>query len=61
VVAWWQTDDFSRYALFAAVAYIRAAAVKSGVAVRQARRDLRTGARPTGTMRPVRDAAEAVI
>jgi hypothetical protein len=24
--AWWQTDDFWRYALFAAVAYIRAAA-----------------------------------
>ncbi len=25
-VAWWQTDDFWQYALFAAVAYIRAAA-----------------------------------
>jgi hypothetical protein len=40
VVAWWQTDDFWQYALFAAVAYIRAAAIKSGVAARQACRDL---------------------
>jgi hypothetical protein len=40
VVAWWQTDDFWQYALFAAVAYIRAAAIKSGVTVRQASRDL---------------------
>jgi hypothetical protein len=30
-VAWWQTDDFWQYALFAAVAYIRAAAGKVGV------------------------------
>ena len=28
-VAWWQTDDFWQYALFAAVAYIRAAASRS--------------------------------
>jgi hypothetical protein len=33
-------QDFWQYALFAAVAYIPAAAIKSGVAVRQARRDL---------------------
>ena len=29
-VAWWQTDDFWQYALFAAVAYIRAAASRAG-------------------------------
>ena len=32
----WQTDDFWQYALFAAVAYIRAAASRAGVPVRQA-------------------------
>jgi hypothetical protein len=35
-VAWWQTDDFLQYALFAAVAYLRAAASQAGVPVRQA-------------------------
>ena len=30
-VAWWQTDDFWQYALYAAVAYIRAAASRAGV------------------------------
>jgi hypothetical protein len=39
-VAWWQTDDFWQYALFAAVAYIRAAASRVGVPVRQACQDL---------------------
>ena len=39
-VAWWQTDDFWQYALFAAVAYIRAAASRAGVPVGQARQDL---------------------
>src|SRR5580658_7562340 len=39
-VAWWQTDDFWQYALFAAVAYIRAAASRASVLVRQAYRDL---------------------
>ena len=34
-VAWWQTDDFWQYALYAAVAYIRAAAERAGVPVRQ--------------------------
>jgi hypothetical protein len=43
-VAWWQTDDFWQYALFAAVAYIRAAASKAGIPVRQACQDL--GERP---------------
>jgi hypothetical protein len=43
-VAWWQTDDFWQYALFAAVAYIRAAASRAGVPVRQACHDL--GERP---------------
>jgi hypothetical protein len=35
-VVWWQTDDFWQYALFAEVAYIRAAASRAGVPVRQA-------------------------
>jgi hypothetical protein len=39
-VAWWQTDDFWQYALFAAVAYIRGAASRAGVPVRQACQDL---------------------
>jgi hypothetical protein len=43
-VAWWQADDFWQYALLAAVAYIRAAASRAGVSVRQACRDL--GERP---------------
>src|SRR5271166_4056264 len=36
-VAWWQTDDFWQYALFAAVAYIRAAASRAGRCARHAR------------------------
>jgi len=39
-VAWWQTDDFWQYALFAVIAYIRAAASRAGVPVRQACQDL---------------------
>jgi hypothetical protein len=39
-VAWWQADDFWQYALFAAVAYIRAAASRAGVPVRRACQDL---------------------
>ena len=39
-VAWWQTDDFWQYALFASVAYIRAASSRAGVPVRQACQDL---------------------
>ena len=39
-VAWWQADDFWQYALYAAVAYIRAAAGRAGVPVRQACQDL---------------------
>ena len=38
-VAWWQADDFWQYALFAAVACIRAAS-RAGVPVRQACQDL---------------------
>jgi len=34
-VAWWQTDDFWQYALYAAVAYIRAAGDRVGVPVRR--------------------------
>ena len=32
-VAWWQTDDFWQYALYAAVAYLRAAARRADVPV----------------------------
>jgi hypothetical protein len=39
-VAWWQTDDFWEYALFATVAYIRAAANRAGVPARQACQEL---------------------
>jgi hypothetical protein len=39
-VAWWQSDDFWRYALFAAVAYVRAAASRAGVPLSQACQDL---------------------
>jgi len=39
-VAWWQTDDFWQYALFAAVAYIRVAADRAGVPVLQVCQEL---------------------
>jgi hypothetical protein len=39
-VASWQADDFWQYAMYAAVAYIRAAAIRAGVLVRQACQDL---------------------
>ena len=39
-ITWWQTDDFWEYALYAAVAYIRATASQAGVSVRQACQDL---------------------
>jgi hypothetical protein len=39
-VAWWQSDDFWQYAMYAAVACIRAAASRAGVSVRQACQDL---------------------
>ncbi len=39
-VAWWQSDDFWEYALFAAVAYIRAAAHRAGVPIGQACHEL---------------------
>ena len=39
-VAWWQSDDFWQYALFAAVAYVRAAATRAGVPLGQASQDL---------------------
>ena len=38
--AWWPAEDFWRYAMFAAVAYIRAAASRVGVPVSQACQDL---------------------
>jgi hypothetical protein len=39
-VVWWQTDDFWEYALFAAAAYIRAAASRAGAPIRQACEEL---------------------
>jgi hypothetical protein len=51
-VAWWQTDDFWQYALFAAVAYIRAAASRAGVPVRQACQDLAQGPAHPAPQRP---------
>ena len=38
--AWWPAEDLWRYALFAAVAYIRATASRNGVPVGQACQDL---------------------
>src|SRR6201996_8853120 len=43
-VAWWQTDDFWQYAMYAAIAYIRAAASRAGVPVGEVCKDL--GERP---------------
>ncbi len=45
-VAWWQTDDFWQYALYAAVAYIRAAADRAGVPVCQVCQELAQRADP---------------
>lgn len=47
-VVWWETDDFWQYALYAAVAYIRAAAGREGIPVRQVCQGLarRDGLRP---------------
>jgi hypothetical protein len=39
-VGWWQSDDFWQYALYATVAYIRAAASKADVPVSQACHEL---------------------
>jgi hypothetical protein len=49
-VAWRQTDDLWQYALFAAVAYIRAAASRAGVPVRQACQNPGPAPRPPGAM-----------
>jgi hypothetical protein len=46
-VASWQADDFWQYAMYAAVACIRAAASRAGVPMRQACQDL--GERPSRT------------
>jgi hypothetical protein len=45
-VAWWQTDDFWLYALYAAIGYIRAAASRAGVPVRQVCEELAQRAGP---------------
>ena len=45
-VAWWQTDDFWQYALYAVVAYIRAAASRAGVPVCQVCQELAQRAGP---------------
>jgi hypothetical protein len=44
-IVWWQTDDFWQYALFAAAAYVRAAASRAAIPVQQACQDL--SARPS--------------
>jgi hypothetical protein len=48
-VAWWQADDFWQYAFLAAVAYIRAAAHRAGVPVRETCKALaeRSGQQPS--------------
>jgi hypothetical protein len=43
-VRWWQADDFWEYAMFAAVACIRASADRAGASVRQACEQLSGGA-----------------
>ena len=45
-VTWWQTDDFWQYALWAAVAYIRAAASQADVPVRRVCQELAQRAGP---------------
>jgi hypothetical protein len=45
-VAWWQTDDFWQYALYAAAAYLRAAASQASVPVREVCQDLMAAAEP---------------
>ncbi len=35
-VAWWQTDDFWEYALYAAIAYVRSAVDRANVPMREA-------------------------
>ena len=45
-VACWQTDDFWQYALYAAVAYIRAAASRADVPVRRVGQELAQRAGP---------------
>lgn len=46
-VAWRQRDDFRQHALYAAIAYVRAAAKRAGVRVYQACQDLtRRGEHP---------------
>lgn len=45
-VSWWQTDDFWRYALYAAVAYIRLAASRAGVPVSQVCQELAGNGHP---------------
>jgi hypothetical protein len=39
-IVWWQTDDFWEYALFATVAYLRAAANRAGVPLPQVCQEL---------------------
>jgi hypothetical protein len=60
-VAWWQAGDFWQYALFAVVAFIRAAASRAGVPVRRVCRDLARSPGPSVPERPVGDTAQPVI
>jgi hypothetical protein len=53
-VAWWQTDDFWQYAMYAAAAFIRLAADRAGVPVSRVCRELRN----TGGASPASRAGE---
>ncbi len=57
-VAWWQTDDFWQYALFAEVAYIRAAASRAGVPMPGPGTQSKTAQDTVHTLRPSRATAK---
>ena len=56
-VVWWQTDDFWQYGLYAAVAYLRAAASRADVPVGQVCQDLASARMPWMNPRPRRGGA----
>jgi hypothetical protein len=60
-VTWWQAGDFWQYALFAAVACIRAAASPNGRAGAPGMPGPDPEPWPPSAMTPARDTAEAVI
>jgi hypothetical protein len=60
-VARWQAGASWQYALFAAVACVRAAASRAGVPARPARQDLARRPGPPALSRPIRGTAQPVI